>query len=143
MNTKKKTVSHISGAKVTAESLAAEVMEIDAQIKTLASTRDEKVATLIQLVGSLPTEGLRSFAVGAFIVKVRARINRRLNATKVAKAVAELLPKHVADRVFPVKRSLSMRELHWLEDNDQKSYRVVRKTFVAGAGKPTVSVEVA
>jgi len=140
MNTNKK-ISHISGRGATPETLAKEVLELTSFIKALTDQRKEATGKLLAVLGSVPSEGTTSFEVGKYCVKVVTRLNRALNEERVAK-IADKLPKHVLDRVFKRKLSLSVRELRWLEQNDVPSYKLVRKTFVARAGAAAVSVAV-
>jgi len=103
--------------------------------KVLADTKK----ALLPLLGRLPAEGTTHVVVGNHVVVVRTRLTRTIDATKLSKVIG-LLPSHVAERVLPVTRKLSLRELRFLEDNDPANYKLVRGAFTATKATPTIEV---
>jgi len=139
MNTKRKvvalqnTVDAATAAVTRYEAALAAKKSIDAE---LAEARE----ALVPLLGRLPSEGTRRVELGGRKLVVRTRLNRRLNKDKVQRAV-EALPEHVSARVLPVTRKLSLRELHWLEDNDNAAYKIVRGAFTVSRGAPSIEFD--
>lgn len=96
---------------------------------------------LIAMLGRMPSEGTAHKTVEDLAVTVSSRVKRTLDQDKVRHAIT-LLPKEVAGRVFPSVHKLSVRELHYMEEHEPDNYRIVRATFTASKGSPTIKVEV-
>ena len=115
-------------------------LRLRAEIKGLKEQLSKVEDEIVAMMGRLPSEGTTHKQVGAYKVTVATRLNRRLKEDKVANVI-EQLPHEVSRRLLPVKHSLSVRELKFLEKNDHDLYRLARTLFTATAGKPTLKIE--
>jgi len=49
-----------------------------------------------------------------------------------------LIYQKISGSVFPVRVKMSVRELNWLQENDNDAYRKVRATFKTASAKPSI-----
>jgi len=135
MRQNKQKVVEIAGQKDSLLTKANTLRQLYEERKAIAAEVAVAEQELLPLLGKMTSEGVNHVTVGDYDVAVTTKITRKLDARKVATVD---ITEDVRKRVFPVTVKLSLRELNWLQENDNDTYRKVRATFKTASAKPSI-----
>lgn len=122
----------------TLDELAARLTEAKKAEQLAVALRREIEEQIVDAVG-VQTEGSFTAAGDHYKITTTGKVNRTVDEDKLHEIWDEL-PEPLMQRLFPVKHSLNVKELHYVENNEPDWYKVVARAITAKPGKPQVKV---